>query len=408
MTSASTLRFATIGSVDDGKSTLIGRILYDSHCVFEDQIQKIKSLSPNGSLNFALFADGLKIERTKGMTVDVAYRYARTPNRSFILLDSPGHFEYTKNMLCALTNADLLLLLADVTQGISEQTKRHAILADLIGVKNLILCVNKMDLVNYAKEPYKEIESEFFEFSNHLNFSYLKAIPISALHGENVVYPTKKIAWYPEEPLLKLLENCPLSKQEEHSELRFTAQRVTHKENSLYISATIQSGEINIQENVVNSKTAKMHKIKRVYLGDSSIDRAYYKMAVTLEIGDSEDVHRGTIFYGQGSHLFSADHIRAKIFWISKTPLDFNKDYLLQMNRTLSKVSIKRVNSVSSIDGSEKNVSTTIKENDLFTTTLELPTPLFFEPYKKNKELGSFILIDPETKETLAAGVCLT
>lgn len=406
------LRFTTAGSVDDGKSTLIGRLLYDSKSIFEDQYENIRATSERrgeSTVNLALFTDGLKAEREQGITIDVAYRYFSTPKRKFIIADTPGHIQYTRNMVTGASTANLAIILVDARQGIVEQTKRHSIIASLLGIPHIALCVNKMDLVNYDETVYNKIVSEYREFATRLKTKDIHFIPISALNGDNVVNRSKNMNWYEGVTLMYLLENIHIASDINHIDLRFPVQFVIRPYNDEFhdyrgYAGRIASGVLRKGDKVTVLPSGFSSKIKSVELDGKELDEAFAPLSVTVQLEDDIDISRGDMLVREGNVPKQSQDVEAMICWMSDKPLQLNGKYFLKHTTKDVRAVVKEVKyklDINTLHRVTENVS--IGMNDVGRITIRTTAPLCFDAYTKNRDTGSFILIDEGTNVTVGA-----
>ena len=406
------LRFTTAGSVDDGKSTLIGRLLYDSKSIFEDQYENIRATSERrgeATVNLALFTDGLRAEREQGITIDVAYRYFSTPKRKFIIADTPGHIQYTRNMVTGASTANLAIILIDARQGIIEQTKRHSIIASLLGIPHIAVCINKMDLVDYDEAIYNDIVSEYRQFATRLKTKDIHFIPISALNGDNVVHRSDKMKWYEGVTLMYLLENIHIASDINHIDMRFPVQYVIRPYNDKFhdyrgYAGRIVSGVVRKGDKVTVMPSGFSSKIKSVELDGKELDEAYAPLSVTIQLEDDIDISRGDMLVREGNMPKQSQDIDAMICWMSDKPLQLNGKYSLKHTTKDVRAVIKEVKyklDINTLHRITENVS--IGMNDVGRITIRTTAPLIFDAYTKNRDTGSFILIDEGTNVTVGA-----
>ena len=384
------LRLCTAGSVDDGKSTLIGRLLYEARAVYEDQLSSVKAASRNrgaGPIDFSLFTDGLKAEREQGITIDVAYRYFATARRKFILADTPGHVQYTRNMATGASTADLAILLVDARHGVREQTRRHARIARLLGISHLVLAVNKMDLVGFDRAVFESVRSEFAEFAEGAE---VHAIPLSALEGDNVVERSQATPWFTGQPLLEHLETVRIDKSVTGSAFRFPVQLVVRPSHEFRgYAGQIASGTVRPGDRIVVSSSGRQTRVKRIVTWDGDLAVAHAPMSVTLTLEDEVDVSRGDVL--STTSLGATRRLEANVVWMDERPLDPTRVYLLKhATRTVT-----------------AELDATLGLNDIGTVTVTAARPLVFDPYEQNRTTGSFIVIDPATNATAGAGMIL-
>ena len=410
------LRFTTAGSVDDGKSTLIGRLLFDSKSIFQDQLEGVKKSSKNRGfdyLDLSLLTDGLKSEREQGITIDVAYRYFETSKRKFIIADTPGHIQYTRNMATGASTANLAIILIDARNGLVEQTHRHSFIASLLGIPHLIICVNKMDLVNYDKEIYDKIVEDYKSFSSKLNVKDIRFIPISALNGDNIVEKSQKMEWYLGGTLLHELENIHISSDYNHIDGRFPVQNVIrpHKKGledyRAYIGK-VESGVFKVGDKICVLPSGFSSTISKINIGEKEIVEAYSPMSISLSIIDDIDISRGDMIVKENNIPISTQEISLLVIWLSQKPLQ-NKSKLIVKHTTNETVAIiteiiYEIN-MNTLHKCE-NVSE-LKLNSIGRIKIRTAKPLFIDNYQKNRTTGSLILIDPKTNGTVGASIII-
>ncbi len=410
------LRFSTAGSVDDGKSTLIGRLFHDTKAIFEDQLEAIEKTSKqrgDENLNLALLTDGLRAEREQGITIDVAYRYFATPRRKFIIADTPGHIQYTRNMVTGASTANLALILVDARHGVVEQTRRHAFIADLLGIKHVAVCINKMDLVGYEEEAYGKVLQQFMEFSSRLeNLTELTFIPISALKGDNVVDRSENMDWYKGPPLLYHLENVYVGSDANHIDARFPVQWVIRPHSDKHhdfrgFAGRVAGGVFKTGDDVVVLPSGFSTKIKKILLADQELREAFYPQSVTILLEDEIDVSRGDMLVKPNNQPTSSQDLEAQICWFSSSKK------LKKGVKCLFRQTTKEVQAIVSEVRYKIDVNTLRKNeeelefgmNDIGRICLRVSSPIFHDSYRRNRNTGSFILVDPFSNETLAAGM---
>jgi sulfate adenylyltransferase large subunit len=384
------LRICTAGSVDDGKSTLIGRMLHDSQSVFEDQVHSVRHASKNrgaGPIDFSLFTDGLKAEREQGITIDVAYRYFATARRKFILADTPGHEQYTRNMATGASTADVAILLVDARQGVKAQSRRHARIARLLGITEFVLAVNKMDLVDFDRDVFDGICDEFEEILGGARFH---AIPLSALHGDNVIVSSERTPWFDGPSLLEYLETVDVTRDLTALPFRFPVQMVARPNDEFRgYAGQIASGTIRVGDPIVTWPSGRTARVKRVVTYDGDLDMAFAPMSVTIALDDEIDISRGDLLARAESAPTVGQRFEADVVWMDERPLDPGRVYLLKhTSRTCP-----------------AEVSHALLLNQIGTVTVSTARPLVFDPYAANRATGSFILIDPATQFTAGAGM---
>ena len=404
------LRFITAGSVDDGKSTLIGRLLYDSKSLLEDQIEAVTIQGSQGSeINLANLTDGLRAEREQGITIDVAYRYFNTAKRKFIIADSPGHVQYTRNMVTAASTANLAIILIDARYGVIEQTRRHSYIASLLRIPHLVVCVNKMDLVDFAEEKFEEIKEDFCKFATTLFTKDIKFMPISALEGENVTAPSEKMSWYHGMPLLEHLEQVHIANDRNLEEARFPVQWVNRPDQDFRgYSGQVAGGVFKVGDEVVTLPSGKRSKVKEIHTYDGNIDFAFAPMSVTLTLEDEIDISRGDVIVSSNNIPLVSKDLRAKICWMTDSPLRKNARLLVKHSTKTSRVIVRDIESVVDISTlSEHTDKESMELNDIGTISFQAADSVAYDPYSKNRYTGGFVLIDPQTNSTVAAGMLL-
>jgi sulfate adenylyltransferase subunit 1 len=410
------LRFTTAGSVDDGKSTLIGRLLYDSKNTFEDQMAAVELSSAkrgDENINLALLTDGLKAEREQGITIDVAYRYFATPNRKFIIADTPGHIQYTRNMVTGASTANLAIILVDARHGVIEQTMRHAFIASLLRIQHIVICVNKMDLVDYSEEAYDKVVAGFKQFASRLaNVVDVAFIPISALKGDNVVDKSTNMDWYGGSTLLYHLETVYVGNQENHVEARFPVQWVIRPQSDEHhdfrgYAGRVAGGVFKPGDDVVIYPSGFSTKIKSIHTADGDLSEAFSPLSVTFTLENEIDVSRGNMIAKPNNPPTVSQDIEAMICWFSDTnKLAPRSKYIIRHTSNETKAMITdikykvNINTLHKIEDDKQ-----FNLNDIGRISIRTSAPLIHDSYKKNRNTGSFILIDPITNETVAAGM---
>ena len=405
------LRFITCGSVDDGKSTLIGRLLYDSKLIYEDQLASIekdskKSGTQGDKIDLALLVDGLAAEREQGITIDVAYRFFSTDKRKFIVADTPGHVQYTRNMATGASTADVAVLLIDARYGVQEQTRRHAFIVSLLGVKHVVVAINKMDLNDFDQSVYNDIEVNFREFSKDLGFTDISCIPMSALDGDNVTIRSDKSDWYKGPTLLEYLEVVDVDKATLDAPFRLPVQWVNRPNLDFRgFSGTIASGTVEVGDEIIVIPSGKRSTVKEIVTFDGNRDIAREDMAVTLTLNDEIDISRGDIICKKDNPAEQADQFQAHLLWMSTNDLYPGRQYLLKTgNKTVPASVLKLKHRIDINDFSEVAVNT-LALNEVGVATLSLSAPIAFDAYGENRHTGSFILIDRQTNETVGVGM---
>ena len=409
------LRFTTAGSVDDGKSTLIGRLLYDSKSIFEDQLAAVERFSKKRGdehVDLALLTDGLRAEREQGITIDVAYRYFATPRRKFIIADTPGHIQYTRNMVTGASTANLAIILIDARKGVIEQTCRHAFLANLLRIQHVVVAVNKMDLVDYSEEKFEEIKEAFQCFASRLdNLVEMTFIPISALKGDNVVDKSEAMKWYQGPTLLYHLETVYVGTTENHVEARFPVQWVIRPQSDEWhdfrgFSGRVARGVFKPGDAVTVLPSGFQSRIKEIHTADGPLEEAYSPLSVTLLLEDEIDTSRGDMIVKANNPPQVGQDIEAMICWFGEKPLNPRGRFILRHTSREVQAVIKEVKYKVNINNLHKiEDDLEFRMNDIGRISIRTSSPVIFDPYSKNRVTGSFILIDAGTNETVAAGM---
>ncbi|WP_236980446.1 sulfate adenylyltransferase subunit 1 [Membranihabitans maritimus] len=411
------LRFTTAGSVDDGKSTLIGRLLYDSKSIFEDQYDAVKSASERrgeDGVNFALLTDGLKSEREQGITIDVAYRYFSTPKRKFIIADTPGHIQYTRNMVTGASTANVALILIDARNGVVEQTKRHAIIASLLQIPHLLVCINKMDLVDYDEDAYERIKEDFERFSSKLDVSDVNYIPISALKGDNVVTRSESMTWFEGPTLIYYLENVHIASDHNFIDNRFPVQHVLRPYNDDFhdyrgYAGRIAGGIFKKGDDVLLLPTGFTSKIKKIDTFDGELNEAFAPQSVSILLEDDFDLSRGDMIVRPNNKPVVTQDIEVMLCWFdSEKPLQHRGKYTILHTTNEARCLVKDVRYKLDINTLHRDQEDKeLKMNDIGRIVLRTTKPLYVDPYRKNRITGSIILIDEGTHNTVAAGMII-
>jgi len=405
------LRFITCGSVDDGKSTLIGRLLYDSKLIYEDQLASIekdskKSGTQGDKIDLALLVDGLAAEREQGITIDVAYRFFSTKKRKFIVADTPGHVQYTRNMATGASTADVAILLIDARYGVQEQTRRHAYIVSLLGVKNVVVAINKMDLNGFDQTIYNEIEVDFRDFSKDLGFTEITCIPMSALDGDNVTTKSANTNWYKGPALLEYLEVVDVDYDTTDAPFRLPVQWVNRPNLDFRgFSGTIASGKISVGDPIIAIPSGKRSTVKEIVSFDGNLDTAREDQAITLTLNDEIDISRGDFVCHKDNPADQADQFQAHILWMSEKALYPGRQYLLKSNNKSTPASVTNLKHKVDINDFSEVAGKTLELNEVGVCTLSLSAPIAFDSYVDNRATGSFILIDRQTNETVGVGM---
>jgi sulfate adenylyltransferase large subunit len=403
------LRFTTAGSVDDGKSTLIGRLLHDSKSVYEDQLLAVKKSRINraaGPIDFSLLTDGLRAEREQGITIDVAYRYFATARRKFIIADTPGHEQYTRNMATGASTADLAIILLDATKGLLPQTRRHAYIASLLGIPNVLAAVNKMDLVDYREDVFRQLQSEFFALAAQLGIRNVLSVPISALEGDNVVSPGSHLQWYRGPTLLEHLESAPVRPAAAVDVVRFPIQYVIRPDSAFRgFAGQVASGLIRPGDPVVALPSGQSTHVHSIVTFDGEIAEASHPMSVTLRLADEIDLSRGDMLVSAHASPRVSRNFQAMVVWLHPQPLLLGKGYLLKHSVRTTRARAVAIDHRVNVHTFAHEPAQRLEMNDIASVQFESTSPLFFDPYERNHITGSFILIDPLSNATVGAAM---
>lgn len=410
------LRFSTAGSVDDGKSTLIGRLLYDTKSIFEDQIESIENTSKQRGdeyVDLALLTDGLKAEREQGITIDVAYRYFATPNRKFILADTPGHIQYTRNMVTGASTVNLAIILVDARHGVIEQTRRHSFIASLLQIKHLIIAVNKMDLVDYQEEAYKKVKEQYEEFASKLNVPDIRYIPLSALKGDNVVEKGDKMPWYEGGTLLHTLETVHVGNDFNHVDSRFPVQYVIRPHSEQYpdyrgYAGRVAGGVFKPGDEILVLPSGFSSRVKTIDTFDGALEEAFAPMSVTMTLEDDIDISRGDMIVKPDNQSKMGQDIEVMLCWMNDKPLQPRGKYKLKHTTRDARAIVKDVRykvDINTLHRVENDKSLGL--NDIGRVHLRTTVPLLHDSYSRNRLTGSLIMIDEFTNETVAAGMII-
>lgn len=405
------LRFLTCGSVDDGKSTLIGRLLYDSKMVYDDQISALesgplKARTKTGELDLAMLVDGLQAEREQGITIDVAYRYFASPKRKFIVADTPGHEQYTRNMATGASNCDFAVLLIDARKGVITQTRRHSCILSQLGIRKVALAVNKMDLVGYSRDRFEEIVSQYDEFARSLEFDDVEAIPVCATNGDNILNPSKQMRWYHGPTLMAHLETVDVASDRSAKPFRMPVQWVNRPDSDFRgFAGTISGGVIRPGDDVVALPAGKRTKVDRIVTFDGDLEEATAGDAVTLTLADEIDISRGDVICATDSEAMVSDQIAARIIWMDQSSMLPGRNYILKAGSQTATASISELKYKLNVDTLEHQAGKTLELNEFGFCNLSLSRPIVFDPYKSDRDMGGFILIDRLTNATVGAGM---
>jgi sulfate adenylyltransferase subunit 1 len=408
------LRFITAGSVDDGKSTLIGRLLHDSKSIFEDQLSAISKTSEKrgmAAVDLSLLTDGLQAEREQGITIDVAYRYFATPKRKFIIGDTPGHEQYTRNMVTAASTANLVVILIDARKGVLTQTRRHTFLASLVGVPHIVLAVNKMDMVGYSEDTFNAIVAEYRAFAAQLGIHDVTCIPMSALNGDMVVEHGDNLSWYKGAPLLDFLENVVIDYDVNTADFRYPVQWVCRPQTQEYhdfrgYMGRIESGEIAVGDEITVLPSGRASKVKEIVTYDGKLQRAYAPQSVTLTLEDEIDISRGDMFVKSSANPPRVEkEFEAMLCWLAEAPLDLNRKYIIKHTTRMVKCLFSRLEYRVDVNTLAHHETAKLNMNDIARVVMKVQQPLALDHYSKNRFTGSFIVIDEASNNTVAAGM---
>lgn len=407
------LRFLTCGNVDDGKSTLIGRLLHDSKMIYEDQLAQVKADSiksgttGNGKIDLALLVDGLQAEREQGITIDVAYRYFSTSTRKFIIADTPGHQQYTRNMATGASNCDLAVILIDARHGVQTQTKRHSFIVSLLGIKHIVVAINKMDLVNNSEAVFKSIQNDYLQFIASLNLADVHFIPISALEGDNVVYPSNHMPWYTGKPLLELLNTIEITNDRNFTDARFPVQYVNRPNLDFRgFAGSVAAGVFRKDDTITVWPSGQSSTIKSIVSFDGNLEQAFAGMAVTLTLSDEIDISRGDMIVGQHHHQPKiASQFNASLVWMSETSMVPGRQYQFKLATRSVTGSINNIHYRIDVNNLEQYQANMLQLNEIGFCSLTMNAPVVFDAYATIKTTGSFIVIDRLSNITVAAGL---
>lgn len=406
------LRFITCGSVDDGKSTLIGRLLHDSKTIFEDQLQAVardslKSGTTGEAPDLALLVDGLQSEREQGITIDVAYRYFTTDKRKFIIADTPGHEQYTRNMATGASTADLAIILIDARHGVQVQTRRHSFIVSLLGIRNVVVAINKMDLVRFSRVRFEEIAAQYREFAAQLKLEQITCIPISALNGDNVVEKSCHTPWYSGKTLLQHLEEVEIGAADTDAAFRLPVQYVNRPDSSFRgFAGTIASGSIRVGDPITVLPSRKTSTVASIVTYDGQLEEASAPMAVTITLSDEIDISRGNLIVS-GEEPSVADSLRVQLVWMHESPLETGRSYLIKRGTTVTSGVFGPLYFRQDVNTLDKVPTSQLELNEIGQARLTTASPLAFDPYERNRATGSFIVIDRLSNNTVGAGMIM-
>ncbi|HLD23437.1 MAG TPA: sulfate adenylyltransferase subunit CysN [Sulfuricurvum sp.] len=405
------LRFITCGSVDDGKSTLIGRLLHDSKMIFEDQLESIKNDSKKSGttgdkIDLALLVDGLQSEREQGITIDVAYRYFSTDKRKFIIADTPGHEQYTRNMATGASTADLAIILIDARYGIVTQTRRHSYIVRLLGIRNVVVAINKMDLVNFDQAVYDKIDTEYRVFAEELGIRGIYSVPLSALDGDNVVTKSEYTPWYEGLTLLQYLEDVPLASAPTDAPFRMVVQYVNRPNLDFRgFAGTVASGTIRVGERITTYPSLKQATVKSIVTYERDLESASTGDAITLTLNEEIDISRGNVLIKADESILQSNAIKANLVWMDEEKFLPGKSYLFKRASSVTTVYAEGIDYRVDVNTQERHDALDLGLNDIGSVRLVLSEPIAFDIYEENREMGGFILIDKITNNTVAAGM---
>jgi sulfate adenylyltransferase subunit 1 len=405
------LKFITAGSVDDGKSTLIGRLLYDSESILADQLEALhrsNRKNDDGSIDLAILTDGLKAEREQGITIDVAYKYFQTEKRKFIIADTPGHIQYTRNMVTGASNANLAIILIDARKGVIEQTIRHSFLVSLLGIQQVVVCINKMDMVDYSEAVYETIVNDYKALSYKVGLKNVHYIPVSALKGDNIVYPSLNMSWYEGESLLHFLETVEIAIDDSKSHARFPVQWVVRPQTEELhdyrgYAGRVSSGSFKVNDKITVLPSGFHSTIEKIELFDKEPEEAFAGMSVTIHLKDEIDISRGDVLVNSQYQPQIAQVIEADLCWMDTRALDTSLTYLVQHSSKVTRCKIQEILYKVNINTLEKEFGEEFKLNDIGRVVIKTAEPLAFDPYQENKANGGAIIIDSRTNVTVGA-----
>lgn len=407
------LRFLTCGSVDDGKSTLIGRLLHDSKMIFEDQLAAItkdsKKVGTTGDkVDLALLVDGLQSEREQGITIDVAYRYFSTDKRKFIIADTPGHEQYTRNMVTGASTCDLAIVMIDARAGVKTQTKRHSFLASLLGIKHVIVAINKMDLMDFSETVFNEIKEDYLKFAESLDIPDIQFVPLSALEGDNVVNKSDKSPWYTGEPLMNILENIQIGDDDNHDDFRFPVQYVNRPNLDFRgFAGTVVSGQVAPGDEIVALPSGKTSKVKSIVTFEGDQERAFVPQAVTLTLEDEIDISRGDMIVKADNKPLLSTQFKSHMVWMSEEPLMPHKQYSFKFATKMTPGSVAEIEYQIDVNTMEQKGAAHLNLNEIGVVDLKFTQPVACDAYTKNRATGAFIVIDRLTNGTVGAGMII-
>jgi sulfate adenylyltransferase subunit 1 len=403
------LRFTTAGSVDDGKSTLIGRLLHDAKGVYEDQLASLKKSRINrstGPIDFSLLTDGLRAEREQGITIDVAYRYFATPRRKFIIADTPGHEQYTRNMATGASTANLAVILVDATKGLLPQTRRHSYIASLLGIPNVLAAINKMDLVGYREDVYLRLQADFLALARHLHIPAAQCVPISALEGDNIVARSRNMLWYSGPTLLEHLETVAIQPSSSIDAIRFPVQYVIRPDSTFRgFAGQVAGGAVQTGDSVLALPSGQTTRVRSIVTYDGKLAAAVRSQSVTLELEDEIDLSRGDMLVSPDAPPKASRSFSARVVWLNEKPLDLHRTYLAKHTTRQVKAQVTRIQNRIDVNTLTSAPAAELEMNGIALLHLKTNSPLFIDSYRESRATGSFILIDPLSNATVAAGM---
>ena len=408
------MRFLTCGSVDDGKSTLIGRLLHDSKMIYEDQLAAVKNdTQKHGTtgekIDLALLVDGLQAEREQGITIDVAYRYFSTDKRKFIIADTPGHEQYTRNMVTGASTCDLAIILIDARYGVQTQTRRHSYIASLLGIKHIIVAINKMDIVDFAEDTFEKIKTDYIEFAKDLSEQRIHFVPMSALDGDNVVDRSKRTPWYIGETLMEILNSVEITADKNTRDFRFPVQYVNRPNLDFRgFCGSVASGVVKKGELLTAMPSGKSSKVKDIVTYEGSLDQAFVGQAVTITLEDEIDISRGDVLVKASDELSTSNHLKAHLVWMSELDMSPDKEYLFKFGSKISSGSVAAVDYKIDVNTQAHNSADRLELNDIAVVNVALSQPVMTDNYAGNRATGAFIVIDRLTNITVGAGMVKT
>jgi bifunctional enzyme CysN/CysC/sulfate adenylyltransferase subunit 1 len=403
------LRFTTLGSVDDGKSTLIGRLLHDAKAVYEDQLASVKKSRINrssGPIDFSLLTDGLRAEREQGITIDVAYRHFATARRKFIIADTPGHEQYTRNMATGASTASLAVVLVDATKGLLSQTRRHSYIASLLGIPNLLVAINKMDLVGYREEVFLQLRDDFLALADQLNITAVQCVPVSALAGDNIVDRSRDMPWFSGPTLLEHLETVPIRPASSITAIRFPVQYVIRPDAAFRgFAGQVSGGTVRSGDAVMALPSRQTTRVQSIVTFDGELDEAVLSQSVTLTLEDEIDISRGDMLVSPEAPPTVSSHFAAMVVWLNELPLQLHRTYLLKHTTRQLKAAVTRIHYRVDVNNLNHESTQEVSMNGIASVELETSSPLFFDPYALSRLTGSFILVDPLSNATVGGGM---